>query len=290
MAQHYVRRRCTLQCQTTAALFNRAGALFFTASAITQGKASVHFHIAEKSAFLCARTNGPALKRNGSRAHCVSASFVYKQQKYIDPTHEARCVYAKMDLDWLLLSAAQPESIKMFPLCKKTPRVFLAHGARTLLFCLQLSREMCFSARRWCSWQLCGEIYAPRASESCVIGDEANTRVHACADVLCFDSLRATWRWQKWQFVKKKGKKHFWARMQTACWWLMLWNYQDFFLLRNTPKHATVTLPNDWLCCYAAKFNLMKKISEWIFAAGAASGDKWMYTEREIIWKFMVCA
>jgi len=90
MAQHYVRRRCTLQCQTTAALFNRA---------ITQGKASVHFHIAEKSAFLCARTNGPALKRNGSRAHCVSASFVYKQQKYIDPTHEARCVYAKMDLD-----------------------------------------------------------------------------------------------------------------------------------------------------------------------------------------------
>lgn len=195
----------------------------------------------------------------------VSLRRSWTTKTHPSTTHGARCVYAKMDLDWLLLSAAQPESIKMFPLCNKKKHqesLWLMGRARYCFVCSSLAKcafRRAVDAASSCG--VCGEIYAPRASESCV-RDEANTRVHACADVLCFDSLRATWRWQKWQFVKKKEEETLLspARMQTACCWLMLWNYHDFFLRRNTPKHAAVTLPNDWLCCYAAKFNLMKKV------------------------------
>jgi hypothetical protein len=84
-----------MQCQTTAALFNRAGALFFTASAITQGKASAHFHIAQKRA----HAQMDLLSSEMGLERIVSLRRSYKQQKYIHPTHEARCVYAKMDLD-----------------------------------------------------------------------------------------------------------------------------------------------------------------------------------------------
>lgn len=163
-AEHEVRRRCTLQYQTllaAGALFN-LGALFFAASAITQAKALVH--IAAHSAFYAHAqmdlllSGEMGLERLSALCLCV----IHINNKNIKP-HEALRVQKWISIDCCSRRrAALPTRVYVLKcsLCvkKNTNSLSLAHGARTLLFCLRNVLFRRADAPGSCG--VCGEICA----------------------------------------------------------------------------------------------------------------------------------